>query len=139
MTKLANSMPASAPSRHSAKLSASTSHITCVSLKPRHFNTASSGMRSRTACDMATPVRKRMEKNTAPVIRLTIRPMSPSWRMKPSWNSCSLCVLVSSEELANFASMVLAMRSLSPGSATCTTNTPARPRACGTRPSSNWP
>ena len=45
-------------------------------VKPSVFSTASSGMRSRTACAMVLPVSSSRVKNTAPMIAVTIRPMS---------------------------------------------------------------
>ncbi len=66
---------------------------------------ASSGIRSRIDWAMALPVRIRIVKNTATRMRVTRAPMSPICLAKPTANSFSGWVRVSSGELAKSRSI----------------------------------
>ena len=72
--------------------------MTFPSEKPSVFMIASSGMRSRTDCAMVLPVMIRMVKKTAARMRVTRAPRSPICLAKPTANSFSGWVLVSSGE-----------------------------------------
>ncbi len=74
----ASRSPSTPPSTISSIASASTSASTLLFEKPIVFSTASSGMRSRTACAIVLPVRRISVKNTAAMIAPTMSPMSPS-------------------------------------------------------------
>ncbi|MCY1459308.1 hypothetical protein D9M71_767740 [compost metagenome] len=79
-------------------------------MKPSVFSVASSGTRSRTAWAMVLPVSSSRVKNTAPMIEVTIRPISANCLTKACWNADSVWVLVSWSELAEIASMAWATR-----------------------------
>ena len=105
---VARPMPTSPPNRHSAPASASTKPSTLASEKPSVLSTASSGTRSRTLCAIVLPTTSSRVKNTANRIQRTIMPMSPICLRKPTLKSFSVCVLVSSGEFSNLASIVSA-------------------------------
>jgi len=98
MAATAAPTPMPAPSPSSTSDSANTRRVTLLSEKPRVLRMASSGIRSRMDCAMTLPVRIRSVKNTATRMRVTSAPMSPICFAKPSANSFSGCVLVSSGE-----------------------------------------
>ena len=98
------------PSTISSTDSTSTSTSTVPLVKPSVFNTASSGMRSRTACAMVLPVSSSRVKNTAAMIAVTIRPMSANCLAKDWLKACSVWLLVSRSEFSEIASMAFATR-----------------------------
>ncbi len=106
----ARPMPSTPPSTISSTDSTSTSTSTVPLVKPSVFSTASSGMRSRTACAMVLPVSSSRVKNTAAMIAVTIRPMSANCLAKDWLNACSVWVLVSCAEFSEIASMAFATR-----------------------------
>ncbi|MCW0417451.1 hypothetical protein NB689_003205 [Xanthomonas sacchari] len=59
---------------------------------------------------MVLPVSSTRVKNTAPMIEVTIRPMSANCLTKACWNADSVCDLVSWSELADSASIACATR-----------------------------
>ncbi|KAG1307841.1 hypothetical protein G6F62_015152 [Rhizopus arrhizus] len=103
-------MPIRPPRPISSTDSTITRVSTVLSLKPSVFSVASSGTRSRTACAMVLPVSSSRVKNTAPMIEVTIMPMSANCLTKACWNADSVWVLVSWSELAEIASMACATR-----------------------------
>ena len=110
MMAAAMPMPITPPSMISSTDSTSTRVSTVPLVKPRVFNTASSGMRSRTACAMVLPVNSSRVKNTAAMIAVTIRPMSANCLAKDWLKACSVWLLVSWSEFCEIASMALATR-----------------------------
>ncbi len=74
-------------------------------MKPSVFSTASSGVRSRTDCIITAPTENNSAKNTAPTMARTTKPMSPICLIELAASWCSLSVLVSLGELANWASI----------------------------------
>ncbi len=102
--------PRAPPRPTSSTDSTITSISTVPSLKPSVLSVASSGMRSRTACAMVLPVSSSRVKNTAPMIEVTIMPMSANCLMKACWNADSVWLLVSWSELAEIASIAWATR-----------------------------
>ena len=84
---------------------------TLRSVKPMVFSTASSLVRSRTACIMVLPASSISVKNTAPMMEPTMRPMSAICLIQLAVAACSLMLRVSWSELADSASMALATRS----------------------------
>jgi len=123
----ASTSPHRPPSDSSRTDSDSTSASTVGLLKPMVLSTASSGMRSRMDCAMVLPVSSSRVKNTAPMMAVTIRPMSPICLAKERWKSRSPWVLVSSAELANSRSMAWATCSARSGSLTFTMYQPTVP------------
>lgn len=91
----ASNNPSVPPNTINSTASASTRASTLRLENPRVFNTASSGMRSRTACAIVLPVSRIRVKNTAAMIAPTIKPISPSCLTKARLNACSVWVLVS--------------------------------------------
>ncbi len=88
------------------------------------LSTASSGIRSRTACAIVLPVSSSRVKNTAPMIAVTIMPTSANCLRNDCWNADSVWVLVSWSEFAEIASIAWPTRSACAGSATRTMNQP---------------
>ena len=127
MIRAAMPRPINPPSATSRIASASTSQRMLRLEKPIVFSTASSGMRSRTACAMVLPVSSSRVKNTAPMIAVTIRPMSANCLAKAWLNAVSVWVLVSWSEFALSVSMANATRSAASPLSGCTTNQPTRP------------
>src|SRR5690625_2341391 len=113
--------PTSPPSSTSKTLSASTMDSTLKSVKPSVLSTASSEVRSRTACIMVLPASSSSVKNTAPIMAVTIRPILTSCRIKDAWKACSVWVRVSWLELADSSSMRPAISSALSGSPTWAT------------------
>ena len=83
--------------------------MTLRSEKPSVFMIASSGIRSRTDCAMVLPVMMRMVKKTAARMRVTSAPRSPICFAKPTANSFSGWVLVSSGEFRKRRSISVEM------------------------------
>jgi len=88
-------MPIRPPNNSISTPSASTIASTLRPEKPIVFSTASSDVRSRTACIMVLPVSSSSVKNTAPMIAATTKPMLINCLMKEPWKACSVCVRVS--------------------------------------------
>ena len=104
----ATSRPSPPPTTATNNDSASTSASTVASEKPSVFSTASSLVRSRTACAIVLPTTSRIVKSTATRMAIMIEPMSPICLANPSMKPFSVVVLVSACELANMSSKVLA-------------------------------
>ena len=85
--------------------------------KPSVFSTASSLVRSRTACAIVLPVTSRMVNIAMPTIHIMILPMSPTCLAQSETNAFSVLVLVSDGELANIASIFAAISGARSGSA----------------------
>ena len=102
-----------------------------MSENPSVFSTASSLVRSRTACAMVLPTTSRMVKSTATRIAIMIEPMSPICLAKPSMKPFSVVVFVSACELANMSSKVWAIFSDCDGSLILTMYQPTSPSPCG--------
>ena len=77
-------------------------------------------MRSRTACAIALPVSSSRVKNTAPMIAVTISPMSANCLAKAWLKACSVWVLVSRSEFSEIRSMASATSLARAGSSSCT-------------------
>ena len=108
--RAARPMPIRPPRPISSTDSTITRVSTVPSLKPSVFSVASSGTRSRTACAMVLPVNSSRVKNTAPMIEVTIMPISANCLTKACWKADSVWVLVSWSELAEIASIACATR-----------------------------
>ena len=116
-TAIASSMPITPPISTSSTDSANTCINTLRLENPIVFNTASSGIRSRTACAMVLPINRIRVKNTAPMIAVTIKPTLANWLTNEALKAFSVSVLVSWSELTLIASIACAMRSACAGSA----------------------
>ena len=68
---------------------------------PSVFNTASSLVRSRTACAIVLATTRRIVKSTAVKMAIMIDLMSPTCLAKPSMKAFSVVVFVSAAEFAN--------------------------------------
>jgi hypothetical protein len=130
-TMLARPSPTQPPMKSSSTASASTMASTLWPEKPSVFNTAISLVRSRTACIMVLPASSSSVKNTAPMMDVTMRLMSASCFIHAAVAACSVSVRVSWSELAEIASMALAMRSAWLTSLTRVTYHPTWPRFHG--------